>query len=94
MTETKLSLTDDERAQLKQFVRLVQDMVGCRFIQRVRTQDHSIRIEKMEMVSFVLQRQDYDWEITGHFSLLFVRLLCQGMKKSIFQESEHSSAVR
>jgi hypothetical protein len=71
MAETSPSLTNDERAQLKQFVRLVQDMVACRFIQRVREQDHSIRTERMENGEFRLTAPDYDWEDYRSFLTTF-----------------------
>ncbi len=65
------NLTAEERTQLKQFVRLVHDMLHSRFIERVKVQDHSIKSERLENGQYLITVPDYDWEDFRSFLTAF-----------------------
>lgn len=63
--------SDAERLQLEAFVRLVLAMHQCRFVRRVRTQDHSLRVEPLKGGGYRVIAPDYDWDDLRSFLTAF-----------------------
>jgi hypothetical protein len=65
-----VNMPEEERAQLKRFVRSVCDMVDSRFIQRGNKQDHSIKVWR-EDEGWRTTAPQYDWEEFRSFLTMF-----------------------
>jgi hypothetical protein len=61
----------NERDQLKLFVRAVYDMADSRFIKKVQVQDHSVKMERLESGEYKITSPDYDWEDFRSFLTTF-----------------------
>jgi mRNA-degrading endonuclease RelE of RelBE toxin-antitoxin system len=65
------NVPENEREQLKQFVRAVYDMVDSRFMEKVKIQDHSVKMERVDSGEYRLTYPDYDWEDFRSFLTTF-----------------------
>jgi hypothetical protein len=63
--------SENERSQLRQFVRLVHEMRVSRFIRTAESQDHSIRSNRLDDGLYRITTPDYDLEDFRSFLTLF-----------------------
>lgn len=71
MPNDRPSLTEPHREQLRDFVRLVDEMSRSRFMERYRTQDHTVSCGPREDGQYGVTAPDYDWEDFRSFLTVF-----------------------
>jgi hypothetical protein len=83
MDNPRPPLTPEHRQQLRDFVRLVDDMSRSRFIETYRTQDHTISSDLDDDGTSKITAPDYDWEDFRSFLTVF-RQVAISQNESIY----------
>src|SRR5437868_4221598 len=86
MADAPAGMSDEDRERLKQFVRGVYDMLDSRFMERAKTQNHSVKMERVESGEYRLTYPDYDWEDFRSFLTTF-RQVAMSSREPIYLPS-------
>lgn len=73
--DSSTSLTNTERSQLVEFVRLVDKMSRSNFLSKVREQNHSIRSQKLDDGTWQIMIPDYNRDELEAFLIPFRRVV-------------------
>src|SRR5688500_17887194 len=71
MATDRPELTPEDRTVLRDFVRLVYEMVQCRFVRRYRQQQHTVSCRPDPDGEAHVTGPDYDWDDFRSFMTVF-----------------------